>query len=173
MIKNNFLLLLLIFSIVILNSCSSDSEGGKVDDTGQDVDIRFCKNSAQCKPDEKCSNGICVKKNLEDATYDIIEDSNIQDIDDVDITDVFTDDVIADVDNFTDVDISDIQDVTADITDISDISQEYKIGTMSIYEGAAGVCESDEYLLKSVSGYSGWNILENEEYTINVQARFK
>ncbi len=139
--------------------CSSDTEGDKIPDTGVDSGLRFCKNSAQCKLDEECSGNVCVPRSPKDAETDTISD--ITDIQIEDTSDTLTD-------------ISDLQDVEdiSDITD-TDIPEGYISGISSVYEGSAGECANNEYTIRSVSGYSGWNIIKNNEYTINAQARFK
>jgi hypothetical protein len=155
------------FAIILLigfSFCSSDTEGGGNKDAGEDAGLRTCKNSAQCNKNEECVNGLCVTKNPQDATADNIA-LDIEDADvvgeDIEITD-----------SIPDVDILDGGDTLTDITDV-EISTEYNIGIMSVYEGSAGECSNEEYILKSVSGYSGMGMMEGEEYTIMSGARFK
>ncbi|MCX7957685.1 MAG: hypothetical protein N3B13_01405 [Deltaproteobacteria bacterium] len=148
---------------VFLICCSSDTEGDKGNGTGTDTGIRTCKNSAQCKPDEECANNVCVKKTPKDAEA-------------TDISDIYAD-IKADID--TDAEVQDIYDAgidAGDITDASDISDAetgYRIGIMSVYEGAAGECINEEYRLRSVSGYSGVTDMRNEEYTVRSGAKFR
>ncbi len=149
---------------IFLFSCSSDSEWNGNIDAGADTGMRKCKNSAQCNADEVCQNSICVKKEPRDAG----DGGEVEDI-----YDIIHSDISEDIsDTFIDVEILDGGDLTSDISDIG-ISTEYNLGISSIYEGTAGECSNDEYILKSVSGYSGMNTIENDEFTIISGARFK
>lgn len=159
-----FIFLVFILLSAFIFSCSSDTDGGGSKDIGEDAGLRTCKNSAQCNKNEECVNGLCVTKNPQDATADNIG----LDIEDADV--VGEDIEIAD--SIPDVDILDGGDTLTDITDV-EISTEYNIGIMSVYEGSAGECSNEEYILKSVSGYSGMGVIEDEEYTIMSGARFK
>ncbi|MCX7944551.1 MAG: hypothetical protein N2746_08595, partial [Deltaproteobacteria bacterium] len=52
-------------------TCSSETEGDKVDgSTMGDSGIRTCKNTAQCRSDEECVNGVCVKRSPRDVGMD-------------------------------------------------------------------------------------------------------
>ncbi len=145
--------------------CSSDTEGEKGDDAGADTGIRTCRNSAQCRADEECVNAICVKKNPKDAEADVISDIDTADISPDIITDTGGDGESGDItDGGADI---------ADITDTSDIQQEFRAGIISVYEGAAGECSNEEYFLKSVSGYSGMSIMSNGDFSVNSGAKFK
>lgn len=152
-----FLSLLFLFA-----SCSSDSSSSGDDVADKDANVRFCKNSAQCNTDEECVNNVCVKKSYKDAGSDIVsQDNKEMDIEIEDITITDSEGVDA------------IPDVTADVIDITDGGVEYRVGIMSVYEGAAGECENDEYIMRSVSGYSGMSRMEGDEYRVTSGARFK
>jgi len=135
-------------------SCSSDTGGNNVSDAEGDIGLRLCKNSAQCNPDEECINNVCQKKSPKDAESDIYEDVIF------DVADVTTD-------VLEDIEIEDVADVGIDVV------SGYNSGISSVYEGVAGECEDGEYVVKSVSGYGGMRGMENEEFTVYNEARFK
>lgn len=143
----------------LLLSCSDSSSGSTMDDSPSDIDIIYCRNSAQCLPDEVCVNGICQK--IVDAQGEIPSDS-LHDLSDTDTDgEIFEPDI-----EISDTGISDYGDVGADVI------SEYTLGISSVYEGSAGECINEEYNLRSVSGYSGMGIIGNDEYEIN-SVRFR
>ena len=157
------LFLIFPFMSFLSYSCSSGTGGNNITDVEGDVGLRLCKNSAQCKPDEECINNVCQKRGLRDAESDIQEDTLL------DVADIFTD--ISE-----DTQVEDIADSGIDSEPGDggvDVSIEYKAGISSIYEGSAGACEDEEYMVKSVSGYGGMRIMEDGDYTVYSGARFK
>jgi hypothetical protein len=157
------LFLLFTFIIPFIYYCSSETGGNNTSDAADVTGLRFCKNSAQCKPDEECINNVCQKRGPVDAESDIYVDVLS------DATDVYTD--ISE-----DTQVEDVIDYGIDSGPVdggSDIPIEYKAGIGSIYEGSAGECEDGEYVVKSVSGYGGTRVMEDEDYKVYSGARFK
>lgn len=157
--------LILSFScLLFIFSCSDSSGGSSLQDATSDIHIRTCTNSAQCKVDEKCINGVCQKREIEDTGMDIFVDSSY-DIEyrDSELSDGLITDIGIDI-GFSDTDITDVG---------GDVSLEYFLGISSVYEGSTGECSGEEYIVKSVSGYSGVPIMSTDEYTVYSGARFK
>ncbi|MCX7944193.1 MAG: hypothetical protein N2746_06770, partial [Deltaproteobacteria bacterium] len=119
--------------------------------------IRTCKNTAQCRSDEECVNGVCVKRSPRDVGMDEVVEIPM--------------DVGLDIgeDSYA----NDIYDVGEGVYDARDIEIGYSIGIMSVYEGSAGECWNEGYVLRSVSGYSGVKEMGDGEYTVKSGARFK
>ena len=152
------------YTLIVFNNCSSDTEGDTKEDAGKGSGVRVCKNSAQCSFDEECIDSVCVKKSPKDAESDTHLDTNTSDA---------SDDIDTGIISDSETDIEIIDSGLDSGTDIRDIDSQYRIGISSVYDGTANECSNDEYILRSVSGYSGMSIMTNEDYHLNPQARFK